>query len=460
MNHEVSFAEKSNQNLITAIDIGTTKIVAIVGRKEQGGKIRILGTGSVATPEDSVKRGSVSNIEDVSKAIAQAVEKAEMKSGIKFKSAFVGIAGQHISSQRNSLSKLITSKDHEIFTNDIDNLIEDMYRISLEPGQEIIHVIPQNFSVDNEIGVLKPVGMFGKKLVGNFHIVIGEITSAKNIERCVNRAGIEVSGLILEPLASAAAVLTKDEKEAGVALVDIGGGTTDLALYHDGILRHTSVLPFGGNVVTSDIKTGFTILQRHAEELKLRFGYALSEFAPKNNLAVIPGISGREPKEIQVHVLAKVIQARMEEIIEQVIFQIDNSGFAGKLGAGIAVTGGGSMLRDLTALMKFQTGMDVRMAYPINYLAADAAEEIKSPKYSTAVGLLLEGCRIAEKNASSKEETSIPPVEEKKISKPAEDNSEESVENKKETKKTNQNSAKNKIGEFISTLFDNKDTQL
>jgi cell division protein FtsA len=461
MNHEVSFAEQTNQNLITAIDIGTTKIVAIVGRKEHSGKIRILGTGSVPTPEDSVKRGSVSNIEDVSKAIKQAVEKAEKKSGIKFTSAFVGIAGQHIKSQRNSHSKLITSKDHEIFASDIDSLIADMHRISLEPGQEIIHVIPQNYVVDNEIGVMKPVGMFGKKIVGNFHIVIGEVTSAKNIERCVNRADIQVSGLILEPLASSSAVLTKDEKEAGVALVDIGGGTTDIALYHEGILQHTAVLPFGGNVVTSDIKTGCSILQRHAEELKLKFGDSLAEFAPKNHLAVIPGISGREPKEIQVKTLAEIIQARMEEIIDQIMFELENSGYAQKLGAGIALTGGGSLLKNLPALMKFRTGLDVRTASPINYLAADTLEEVKSPKYSTAVGLLLEGSRMAEKNPTKiQPQINLEAAPNKSIPTVTEERAEENTVNKNEPKKSNSSSGKGKFGEFIETLFGDKDTEL
>jgi cell division protein FtsA len=457
MNHEEKFTEHTIQDLITAIDIGTTKIVAIVGRKEHGGKIRILGTGSVPTPEDSVKRGSVSNIEDVSRAIKESVEKAEKKSGIKFQSAYIGIAGQHISSLRNSHSKLITSKDSEIFASDIDSLIADMYRISLEPGQEIIHVVPQSYTVDNESGVSKPVGMFGKKLLGNFHIVIGETMSVKNIERCVNRADIQVSGLVLEPMASSAAVLTKDEKDAGVALVDIGGGTTDIAIYYEGILQHTAVLPFGGNVVTSDIKSGFTILQRHAEELKIKFGYSLAEFAPKNHLAVIPGISGREPKEIQVKFLAEIIQARMEEIIDQIIYEIDNSGFGHKLGAGIAITGGGSLLRNLPTLMKYKTGLDVRTASPINYLASDSLEEIKSPKYSTAVGLLLEGSRMNERNPLPIQNAVKP---EAAPEKPAENEKTKDSDNSDNTKNTSSESGKGRIGDFFDTLFGSKDTDL
>jgi cell division protein FtsA len=469
MNHEELIAEKTNNDLITAIDIGTTKIVAIVGRKEIGGKIRIIGMASVPTPENSVMRGCVMNIEDVAQAIRSAVDKVESKVGHKFVSAFVGIAGQHISSQRNSLSKLICSTDYEIFQSDVDSLIQDIYSISLEPGQEIIHVIPQNFAVDNEIGVIKPVGMFGRKLVGNFHIVIGETNSAKNVERCVNRAGIAVSGLILEPLASAAAVLTKDEKDAGVALVDIGGGTTDIAVYHEGILQATYVLPYGGNVVTSDIKSGCNILPRHAEELKTKFGSALSEFAPKNSSAVIPGISGREPKEIPLKVLSEIIQARMEEIIDQVMFRIENSGYHGKLSAGIALTGGGSMLKNLDTLMKFRTGMDVRNAYPINYLSAETSEDIKNAKYSTSVGLLLEGMKISEKpmtlkksnvqtvyrapqenKETPKEQLKEPVITEKQTLNP-ENNEDQST---KDSQKSS------RLKDFLDSLFDKRDTDL
>ncbi len=376
-----------NEEYVTAIDIGTTKIVALAGRKDENGKIRILGTGTVPTPLESVKRGVVINIEEASVAIKEAVRKDEEASGVQFKNAFVGIAGQHIKSQKNSHSTLITSEDNEIRREDVEGLKNDMYNISLEPGEEIIHVIPQSYIVDKDPGVKRPVGMFGKKLVGNYHIVIGEVTSVKNIERCINRINIEVNGLFLEPLASSEAVLTNDEKEAGVALVDIGGGTTDIAVYFDGILRHTAVIPYGGDVITSDIKIGCSILNKYAEEVKINFGKALSDFAPANEVAVVPGISGREEKEISLKELAKIIQARMEEICEIIDFELKNSGYRNDLAAGIALTGGGSLLQHLPQLMKYKTGLDVKLALPGADLSNDSIK-LNNPKFSTSVGLL------------------------------------------------------------------------
>ena len=375
---------------ITAIDIGTTKIVALAGEKDDSGRVRIIAKGTVPTPHRSVKRGVVQNIEQVSKAIKEAVEIAENKTDIKFTNVFVGIAGQHIKSIQNSHSVFINSEDQLIKQEDIDKMTEEIKSITLEPGEEILDVIPQSYKVDMENGVTEPVGMHGKKLSGNYHIIIGEITSAKNIERCIEKIDIDVDQLYLEPIASAEAVLTEDEKEAGVVLVDIGGGTTDLAVFYDGILRHTAVIPFGGDVITKDIKEAYQILNKHAEELKTECGTALSEFAKKDSLAVIPGISGREPKEISLNELAEVIQARMEEIINIINFEIINSGYRDKLAAGIALTGGGSLLENLPQLMKFITGLDVKLSKPANYVSSGGAR-VHSPKLSTAVGLVMLG---------------------------------------------------------------------
>jgi cell division protein FtsA len=258
-------------------------------------------------------------------------------------------------------------------------------------GEEIIHVLPQNYIVDSETGVKNPVGMSGRRLEANFHIVIGQIASAKNIEKCINRVGLKVNQLILEPLASSSAVLTDDEKEAGVALVDIGGGTTDVAVFYDDSIRHTAVIPFGGNVVTKDIKEGCKILHRQAEALKTQFGSALGDLAPDDKVVTIPGINGREPKEISFKNLAYIIQMRMEEIIDAVMFEIENSGCMDKLSAGVVLTGGGALLKHLSQLVRFHTGMDVRIGYPIEYLACDPAAEINKPQYATSVGLLLRG---------------------------------------------------------------------
>lgn len=375
---------------ITAIDIGTTKIVALAGERDEKGRVKILSKGTVPTPPKSVKRGVVQNIEQVSKAIQEAVDIAESVSDIEFTSAYVGIAGQHIKSIKNSHSVFINSPDQLIRQEDVDKMAEEIKSITLEPGEEILDVIPQNYKVDMENGVSEPVGMHGKKLTGNFHIIIGEITSAKNIKRCIEKLNINVDKLFLEPIASAEAVLTDDEKEAGVALVDIGGGTTDLAVFYEGVLRHTAVIPFGGDVITKDIKEAYKILSKHAEELKVECGTAMSDFAKKDSLAVIPGISGREPKEISLNELAEVIQARMEEIINIINFEIINSGYRDKLAAGIALTGGGSLLENIAQLMGFLTGLDVKLSKPANFASSGGAR-VHSPKLSTAVGLVMLG---------------------------------------------------------------------
>jgi cell division protein FtsA len=333
----------------------------------------------------------VLNIEETVASIQRTVEDVQMKSGIIFNDVYVGIAGQHIRSVKNRGSINLNSNDEIITLENVNDLIEDMYKIPTDIGEEILHVLPQSFIVDNEGGIKNPVGMSGKRLEANFHIVIGQTASAKNIEKCVNRVDLVVNELILEPIASAEAVLTDDEKEAGVVLVDIGGGTTDVAVYFDGIIRHTAVIPFGGNVITNDIKEGCSILLRQAEQLKVQFGSALGDIAPEDKIVTIPGISGREPKEISFKSLAYIIQSRMEEIIDYVSFEIENSGYADKLSAGIVLTGGGALLRHLSQLVKFKTGFDVRIGYPNEHLTSDADEDINSPTYSTSIGLVLKG---------------------------------------------------------------------
>ncbi len=379
----------TNEKIVAAVDIGTTKIVSLVGRLNELGKLEILGISQTASK--GVKRGVVLNIEETVNAIQTTTSDAIEQSGIKFNEVFVGIAGQHIKSVRNRGYINRDSYDDEITKEDVQHLIDDMYKIPVDVGEEIIHVLPQSYIVDNETGVKNPVGVYGKRLEANFHIVIGQISSARNIEKCINRVGLDVKQLVLEPLASSAAVLTDDEKEAGVALVDIGGGTTDVAVYYDDVIRHTAVIPFGGNVITRDIKEGCAILQRQAESLKLQFGSALGDLAQEDKVVTIPGISGRDPKEISFRSLAYIIQSRMEEIIDAVCFEIENSGYMDKLSAGIVLTGGGSMLKHLNQLVKFKTGMDVRIGFPGDKMAADSIEEINQPMFSTSVGLLLKG---------------------------------------------------------------------
>ena len=427
------------EQYVAAIDIGTTKIVAIVGKKNENGKIEILGLSKALSK--GVKRGVVLNIEETVNAIQTTVEDVQQRSGILFSEVFVGIAGQHIKSMKNRGYIMRDAYDDEIKKEEVFKLIEDMHKIHIDIGEEIIHVIPQNFIVDNETGVKSPIGMCGRRLEANFHIVIGQVAAAKNIEKCIRKANLTVKDMILEPLASSDAVLTDDEKEAGVVLVDIGGGTTDVAVYYDNIIRHTAVIPFGGNVVTKDIKEGCAILQRHAEQLKIQYGSALGDIAPDDKVVSIPGISGREPKEISFKSLAYIIQSRMEEIIDAVNFEIQNSGYADKLAAGVVITGGGAMLKHLPQLMKFKTAMDVRIGLPNEHLAGSAKNEINQPMYATSVGLIMRGFEFLETYKKSfnagnieeytkpktvadekheeevKEETFVPPVqEEEKIS--------------------------------------------
>lgn len=401
------------EQYVAAIDIGTTKIVAIVGKKNENGKIEILGLSKA--PSKGVKRGVVLNIEETVTAIKTTVEDVQKRSGILFSEVFVGIAGQHIKSMKNRGYIMREAYDDEIQKEEVFKLIEDMHKIHIDIGEEIIHVIPQNFIVDNETGVKSPIGMCGRRLEANFHIVIGQVAAAKNIEKCIRKANLTVKDMILEPLASSDAVLTEDEKEAGVVLVDIGGGTTDVAVYYDNIIRHTAVIPFGGNVVTKDIKEGCAILQRHAEQLKIQYGSALGDIAPEDKVVSIPGISGREPKEISFKSLAYIIQSRMEEIIDAVNFEIQNSGYADKLAAGVVITGGGALLKHLPQLMKFKTAMDVRIGLPNEHLAGSAKNEINQPMYATSVGLIMRGFDYLETykksfNAGVKEEYVKPKV--------------------------------------------------
>ncbi|MGC9341818.1 MAG: cell division protein FtsA [Bacteroidales bacterium] len=408
------------EQIVAAVDIGTTKIVAIVGRINENKRLEVLGMAKTASK--GVKRGVVLNIEETVNAIEATVNEAKAMSKVNFTDVFVGIAGQHIKSIRNRGYINRDSYEDEITKDDINRLVEDMKKIPVDVGEEIIHVLPQNFIVDNETGIKSPVGMSGKRLEANFHIVVGQIASAKNIEKCINRVDLNVKQLILEPLASSEAVLTDDEKEAGVALVDIGGGTTDVAVYYDDIIRHTAVIPFGGNVVTRDIKEGCSILQRQAESLKMQFGSALGDLAKDDKVVTIPGISGREPKEISFKSLAYIIQSRMEEIIDAIMFEIENSGYMDKLSAGIVLTGGGALLRHLPQLVKFKTGMDVRIGYPNEKLASESQGEVNQPMYSTSVGLLLKGYEYLRENDDKTHISAEEPQEEKESVKKVREN--------------------------------------
>jgi cell division protein FtsA len=348
-----------------------------------------------------VSRGIVSNIEKTVQSIKVAVEEAQNRvdADLIIRIVNVGIAGQHIKSLQHRGIYTRHSVENEISQKDIDALIEDMYKLVMQPGEEIIHVLPQEYIVDNETGILDPIGMSGRRLEANFHIITGHINAAMNINKCVQKAGLEVKDIILEPIASADAVLNMEEKEAGVVLVDIGGGTTDIAIFHEGVIRHTAVIPFGGNVITDDIKEGCTILRRHAEALKVKFGSALASESLETEVVCIPGLRGRDAKEITLRNLASIIQARMEEIIEHVYYEIRNSGYEKKLIAGIVVTGGGAQLKHITQLFEFITGMTTRIGLPTEHLAStNTIESITSPMYSTGIGLVMKGFEGVENN--------------------------------------------------------------
>lgn len=401
----------SQSPIVVGLDIGTTKICVIVGRRANHGKIEILGVGKAESA--GVTRGVVSNIQKTVSGILRSVEDAGSQSNVDIKLVNVGIAGQHIKSLQHR--GILTRKDtqNEIQRRDIDKLIEDMYKLVMPPGEEIIHVLPQEFTVDNEPGIKEPIGMAGVRLEANFHIISGHVNAVKNIMKCVANASLEIQQLVLEPLASSDAVLSDEDKEAGVVLVDIGGGTTDVAIFHEGIIRHTAVIPFGGNSVTEDIREGCSVMRNQAEALKVRFGSALADENKENEIICVPGLRGRDAKEISVKNLAYIIQARMEEIIEHVYYEIKSSGYEKRLIAGIVITGGGAQLKHLAQLVEYVTGLDCRIGYPNEHLAKNEVlpkniyDELKSPLYATGIGLLIKGISKEDENTELAKEPGV-----------------------------------------------------
>ncbi|MGJ8548692.1 cell division protein FtsA [Winogradskyella wichelsiae] len=396
-------------NISVGLDIGTTKIVAMIGRKNEYDKVEILGLGRAKSM--GVHRGVVNNITQTIQSIQQAVQEAEAAANEKIEDVTVGIAGQHIRSLQHS--DYITRPNSEVVIDedDIDRLINQVHKLVMLPGEEIIHVLPQEYKIDGQAEITEPIGMYGGRLEANFHVVVGQVSSIRNVGRCIKSAGLTLEGITLEPLASANAVLSREEKEAGVALIDIGGGTTDLAVFKDGIIRHTAVIPFGGNVITEDIKEGCSIIEKQAELLKVKFGSAWPGENKDNEIVSIPGLRGREPKEITLKNLSKIIHARVVEIIEQVYVEIKNYGHEEqkkKLIGGIVLTGGGAQLKHLKQLVEYITGMDTRIGYPNEHLAGDSDDDIASPLFATAVGLVMDGLKRQErKKAEAIEEELI-----------------------------------------------------
>lgn len=383
--------QHEQQPIIVGLDIGTTKIAAIAGRKNEFGKLEIIGFGRANS--NGVKHGQVLNIDETIKAINMALENCFASNpGLEINEVYVGIAGHHIKSLQTRGDIVRQQTDDEISQREIDQLISDQYKTYIPAGDQIIDVIPQEFTVDNFQNIPNPIGYGGVKIGANFHIITGDKNAIRNITRAVEKSGLKTKDLVLQPLASASAVMGTEDLEAGVAIVDIGGGTTDLAVFYEGILKHTAVIPFGGENITNDIKTGLGVLKTQAEQMKVQFGSALANEARSNAFITIPGLRGMPAKEISVKNLANIIQARMSEIMDFVTYHLKQVGLDSRmLNGGIVLTGGGSQLKHLIQLTEYVTGLNARIGYPTEHLAAGHIEELARPTYSTCIGLILKG---------------------------------------------------------------------
>jgi len=379
------------QPIIVGLDIGTTKIAAIAGRKNEFGKLEILGFGRANS--NGVQHGMVLNIDQTIKAIQTALENCYASNpNLEINEVYVGIAGHHIKSLQTRGDIVRQNLDEEISQSEIDRLVADQYRTYIPAGDKIIDVIPQEFTVDNFQNIPNPIGYSGVKVGANFHIITGDKNAIRNINRSVEKSGLVTKDLVLQPLASAAAVMCDQDLEAGVAIVDIGGGTTDLAVFYEGILKHTAVIPFGGENITNDIKTGLGVLKTQAEQMKIQFGSALSDEAKANAFITIPGLRGMAPKEISVKNLANIIQARMSEIMDFVTYHLKQVGLDNRmLNGGVILTGGGSQLKHLIQLTEYVTGLNARIGFPNEHLSGGHIEELAKPMYSTCIGLILKG---------------------------------------------------------------------
>jgi cell division protein FtsA len=397
-NNKLNQTMNQEQPIIVGLDIGTTKIAAIAGRKNEYGKLEILGFGRANS--NGVKHGQVLNIDETIKAIRMALDNCYASNpNLSISEVYVGIAGHHIKSLQTRGDIVRQNTDNEITQKEIDQLVADQYKTYIPAGDQIIDVIPQEFAVDNFQNIISPIGYGGVKVGANFHIITGDRNAIKNISRAVDKSGLQTKDLVLQPLASAAAVMGQEDLEAGVAIVDIGGGTTDLAVFYEGILKHTAVIPFGGENITNDIKTGLGVLKTQAEQMKVQFGSALSNEAKGNAFITIPGLRGMPAKEISVKNLANIIQARMSEIMDFVSYHLKQVGLDNKmLNGGIVLTGGGAQLKHLIQLTEYVTGLNARIGYPNEHLASGQIEELARPTYSTCIGLILKGYSDYEHN--------------------------------------------------------------
>ena len=385
-----------NERFVVGVDIGTTKICAVVASADDLDRVNVRGVGWA--PSEGLNRGVVVNIDKTVEAVKKAIDEAERSAGIDTQSVVVGIAGDHIQSFQSR--GVITVAGGEIDADDVRRLLEDTKHVAMPADREILHVLPQEFIVDGQDGVADPIGMSGVRLEANVHIITGLVSAAKNVYRCIEKAGYAVDDIVLEPLASSHAVLHDDEKEVGVVLVDIGGGTTDIAIFEDKTIRHTAVVAVAGNKVTDDLRKGLGILHDQAERLKRQFGVALVDLVEEDKEIQIPGIGGRPDKAIGQSTLAQIIQPRMEEILEIVAIEIKRSGYGRHLSAGVVLTGGGALIPGTAELAAEILGLEARVGRPLG-LDGGLVEEVDDPKYATGVGLVLHGLRTGASGGTS-----------------------------------------------------------
>lgn len=394
------------EKIVVGLDIGSAKVCVVVGKMNEYERLEIMGLGQA--PCSGVVRGVVTNIDRTVEAIVKAITEAEAQANVNILEVNVSISGQQIRSIRERTGFTRLTADKEIAVDDVMRLNEDMLRIQPPVGNQILHVVPQDYTVDYASGIYDPVGMLGVKLEGDFHVITAPFAAIANIQKCMEKADrllgkrgqLKIGERILEPIAAGMAVLMDEEKEAGVAIVDIGSDTTDIAVFHKNIIRHTAVIPFGGNIVTRDIEDGCTIQTKYAELLKVRFGQALSETASWSEVVSIPVLPGRPPKEISIKNLAYIVEARMEEIVEMIYSELSRAGYD-RLTGGIVLTGGGAQLQYLRELFELTTGMHTRLGNPNQHMGRSQTEAVKSPMYAAAVGLVIAGFRAIDERENN-----------------------------------------------------------
>jgi cell division protein FtsA len=375
------------ENMIVGLDIGTSKVVAIVGKRKMDGTIEVVGIGS--HPSRGLKRGVVVNIETTVQAIQRAVEEAELMAGCRIHSVYAGIAGSHIKSLNSH--GIVAIRDREVTQADIDRVIDAAQAVAIPADQKILHILPQEFVIDSQEGIKEPMGMSGVRLEAKVHLVTCAVNAAQNIEKCVKRCGLEVDDIILEQLASSHAILTEDEKELGVCVVDIGGGTTDIAVFTGGAIRHTAVIPIAGDQVTNDIAMALRTPTQNAEEIKIKYACALTQLAGADETIKVPSVGDRAPRDLSRQALAEVVEPRYEELFTLVQSELRRSGFEDLIPAGIVITGGSSTMEGVVELAEEIFHMPVRLACP--QAVSGMTEVVNNPIYATGIGLLIHGFR-------------------------------------------------------------------